>query len=174
MFVPSKVTWNYGDNEVKVEQETGFPESETTTLTVQPSRSETFNIRFRVPRWCNGATAEINNTKQGVAYAPGTWATLRRTWKMGDRVTIRLPMQLTLVPIDKQHPNRIAVMRGPVVLVRDQNPHLILKKADLASNLVPEAKPLNFRLTNQPNEIFVPFYQMGYQQPYSMYFDIKV
>ena len=33
-------------------------------------------------------------------------------------------MRLTLAPIDEQHPHRVAVMYGPVVLVRDQTPVL--------------------------------------------------
>ena len=94
LFVPSEVTWNHDGEEVKVEQETAFPESDTTTLTVRPKAKASFNLKFRVPRWTQGATVAVNGTKQGVTCLPGSWASIQRTWTPGDRATIQLPMRL--------------------------------------------------------------------------------
>ena len=37
---------------------------------------------------------------------------------------LRLRMALALLPVDAQHPKRMAVTYGPVVLVRDESPRL--------------------------------------------------
>jgi hypothetical protein len=79
-------------------------------------------------------------------------------------------MQLTRVPIDPQHPNRVALVYGPVVMVLNDTPTLALD-ADLTKTLRVGDSPLEFELRGQPSKALVPFYKMGYQKPYSMYFD---
>src|SRR5260370_18733962 len=44
LFVPSQVTWNLEGSDIKVEQETSYPESETTTLHLNPTKSTAFNL----------------------------------------------------------------------------------------------------------------------------------
>src|SRR3546814_11746919 len=39
-----------------------------------------------------------------------------RVWREGDRVVIDLPMTVRLQPIDAEHPNLCALLRGPLVL----------------------------------------------------------
>jgi len=173
LFVPSFVTWNCKGTEVIVEQETAYPESDTTIFTVRPSRSANFNLKFRVPRWTNGVTVEVNGSPQAVVSVPGTWATLNRRWNAGDRVTVRIPMHLALAPIDHQHPNRVAVMCGPIVLVRDDSAKLVLDTPDLRRSFSPGARSLEFVLAAQPRSAMVPFFKMGYLQPYTMYFDLN-
>jgi hypothetical protein len=34
-------------------------------------------------------------------------------------VDIRIPMKLRAEPVDKEHPNRVSILYGPVVLVED-------------------------------------------------------
>jgi hypothetical protein len=173
LFVPSAVTWNCDDTEVKVEQETNYPEADTTLLTIRPSRAVAFSLKFRVPRWTRGVRIEVNGTAQELAAEPGTWAVVHRTWDKGDRVSVRLPMQLVLAPIDRQHPNRAAFVYGPVVLVRDDRPTLALSPADIAKGFEASIRSLEFRPVAQPAGLMVPFYRMRYQQPYTMYFDLN-
>ena len=47
---------------------------------------------------------------------PGTFASIRRTWKDGDRVELELPMPLRLEQVDANHPNMVALVQGPLVL----------------------------------------------------------
>jgi len=44
------------------------------------------------------------------------FATIERTWKDGDRIDLELPMPVRLVPINRHHPDVVALMRGPQVL----------------------------------------------------------
>jgi len=48
--------------------------------------------------------------------APGSFATLQRTWKTGDRVKLDLPLAKRLEAIDPRHPNTVALLSGPLVL----------------------------------------------------------
>ena len=173
LFVPSMVTWNQEGTEVKLTQETAFPESDTTVLMVQASKREPFDLKFRVPGWSQGASVEINGAKIDVAAEPGQWATIRRTWSSGDRVTIQLSMGLALAPIDKQHPNRVAITYGPVVLVRDQAPILIPKSPNPSGWIVRKGRSLEFDAGGQSHGPFLPFYKVGEGRPYNMYFDLK-
>jgi DUF1680 family protein len=172
LFVPSQVTWNHEGNEIKVEQETSYPEEEITTLHIRPARSSAFNLKFRVPAWCQGMSFEVNGSKQNVAARPGTWATLQRRWNSGDLVKVRIPMAPRFVPIDKQHPDRVAVAVGPVVLVRQNESKAAVMERDL-SKLLRTGGALEYRVQAQANRPFVPFYRVGEGALYGMYFDLQ-
>jgi hypothetical protein len=174
LFVPSEVTWNRDGSDIKVEQETSYPEADTTTLTMRPAKPTAFDLKVRVPRWCHKATAEVNGKPAEFAASPDGWATLHRTWNPGDRVTVRLAMEPYLAPIDKQHPNRVAVMSGPVVLVRKQESLKIPDTKNLAQWLNRGGNPLKFRASSRSSSTFVPFFQVGLEEPYIMYFDLEV
>lgn len=183
LFVPSTAAWNLDGHEIQVEQETAYPESETVVLTVRPKTSVSFQLRFRVPGWSQGATASVNGNTLDVRAHPGSWATIDRTWNPGDRVTIQIPMRLRFAPIDKQHPQRVALMYGPLVLVQDgrytQRLTRMASEADLSKSIVREGKQLRFRVADLRQNIFMPewggfmpFYQMGQGFPYRMYVDL--
>jgi hypothetical protein len=173
LFVPSQVIWDHEGNEIKVEQATNYPESDTTTLHVTPTASAVFNLKFRVPAWCQGASVEINGSKQEVVCKPGTWATLGRRWSAGDLVKVRLPMSPRLVPIDKQHPDRVAVVVGPVVLVQEQDSMMAAAGRDPSKWMLPSGQPLEYRVPSKPTRPFVPFYRVGMGTSYGMYFDLQ-
>ena len=170
LFVPSVARWNQAGTEVSVAQETAFPESDTTVLTVSPSKPAAFDLRFRVPGWTRGVEVAVNGKPEHVVAEPGTWAVLRRAWRPGDRVTIRLPMRLALAPIDAQHPKRVAVTFGPLVLVRDQTPRLTLQGG--LAEWMTSRPDLEFTTPGQQEGLFMPFYKVGPNSPYNMYFDL--
>ena len=62
-------------------------------------------------------TVRINGAAGIVECKPGTWAIVERTWNPGDRVDVTIPLTLRMEAVDRQHPDRVAVMRGPVVLI---------------------------------------------------------
>ena len=93
LFIPSALNWKA--KSVTVRQSTTFPASDTTTLTV--SGSGTWAMKIRIPSWTKGASIAINGVTQPITANPGTYATLSRTWKSGDTVTIKLPMSLRII-----------------------------------------------------------------------------
>jgi hypothetical protein len=199
LFLPSEVTWQSPAGDVTLVQETSYPDGDATALTVTPARPMSFPLRFRVPSWTRAVTVKVNGADARVDAAPGTWATIARTWSRGDRVDIRIPLTMRLQPVDAQHPDRVAVMRGPVVFVlegayHDPNFRLPLRDEDLEGWLIPEAGTLprgvwstGLPKTQYPTSLRVeppkgtttapvrlrmrPFYEIGENYPYFMYFD---
>src|SRR5262249_3381008 len=51
LYLPSEVAWTRRDGDVKVAQETRYPEAETSTITVTPARDSAFALKLRVPGW---------------------------------------------------------------------------------------------------------------------------
>jgi hypothetical protein len=173
LYVPSDVTWHRGENEIKVEQDTQYPDTDMTMLTVSPARAEEFAMNFRVPRWCSpGLTVTVNGQAAKIDAKPGSWAAIRRKWDAGDRVIVRIPMQLSYAPIDARHPNRVAVTYGPLVLVRCDSTTLFPGKGELSRWMARRGEGLEFDARNQPQGSFVPFYRVGFAQGYHMYFDL--
>ncbi len=109
---------------------------------------------------------------------------VEREWHSGDRVEIRIPLTLRMQAVDKQHPDRVAVVRGPVVLVFEtayHDPFFRLPAGDEELNkwFVPDdtqdAQP-GFFVAKLPDgkpvrSKFRPFYTVEEAYPYKMYFD---
>jgi uncharacterized protein len=174
LFAPSRVRWNHTGAEVAVEQETAFPESDSTTLTVRSVRPATFGIRVRVPAWTKGMSMDVNGSSVSAAShaVAGGWAGITRRWSPGDRMTVRFPMSLALAPVDAQHPRRVAVTYGPLVLVRTETPTPGPPAGDLARWIERRGSGLEFTGPAPERGTFVPFYKIGAGTPYQMYFDL--
>jgi DUF1680 family protein len=173
LLLPSEVTWRTASGvEVRVRQQTVYPESDTSAFTISPDQPADFGLKFRVPGWSSGMALEVNGESVAIVARPGTWASLERHWRPGDTVKIRIPMQLHTVPVDPQHPQRVAVMYGPVVLVKQES-SLLVPGHDPANWMTQEGAGLRFRLLKQGRDAFVPFYAIGHNEPYCMYFDLR-
>ena len=123
----------------------------------------------------------------------------QRTWANGDRVEIRIPLVLRMEAVDRHYPDRVAVLRGPVVLVLEGAYHdpyfrLPARDDDLEKWLVPAewSPPTAYRMPVEEASIprptvfrvvppdgspvrlrFRPYYDIGEGYPYFMYFDRK-
>jgi hypothetical protein len=180
LFVPSEVVWGEGEEAVVVRQDTGYPESDASNLQFYMQRPARFVLRFRVPGWSEGASAVVNGERFELSARPGSWASIEREWCSGDHVAIRIPMELRLVPVDSQHPNRVAVMHGPVVLAMHEaccrRPLLMEPGGDLLSRLIQVGPGPRFRVTDTGPErharFLEPLYAMQEGWPYWLYFDL--
>ncbi|MFB6849123.1 beta-L-arabinofuranosidase domain-containing protein [Streptomyces sp. NPDC056373] len=116
LFVPSVLNWS--ERGITVTQTTAYPVSDTTDLRVTGNAVGTWAMRIRIPGWTAGATISVNGVAQNITTAPGSYATLTRSWASGDTVTVRLPMRIVLRAADDD-PNVAAITYGPVVLSGD-------------------------------------------------------
>jgi DUF1680 family protein len=165
LFLPSEVKWKG----ITLKQESAYPESQSSTLTLQTAKTVQFPLRIRIPGWCKGAAIRVNKERQNVSCTPGTWATVDRTWSSGDQVSIELPMEVKYTCIDRQHPKRVAFVYGPTVLVK-RNQAL---GSDSLSKFRGQPEGNTFRLPLGGEQEFVPFYSVGFHEPYEMYFDLS-
>ena len=182
LYLPSEVVWNGPDGEIKLVQETKYPEAETSLFTLGMKRPAKFALKFRVPGWVKGMSIAVNGAASGVACAPGTWAVCERSWNPGDKVEVRIPLSFRMQPVDRWHPNRAAIVRGPVVYVQEGNNHepvyrFPLDEEALNKQLVPvQNAQAAFKFT-PPDGTDVqgrvrPFYSLIENHIYRMYLDL--
>jgi len=113
-FIASEVSWP--EKGFKLVQDTDFPEREGTTLTVQAKAPTQLALRVRVPYWATrGAHVKVNGASQSIVAAPGSYLTINRVWKTGDKVEISMTMSLHTAPLLGE-PTLQAAMYGPLVL----------------------------------------------------------
>ncbi|MFG0252368.1 MAG: hypothetical protein ACF8NJ_05780, partial [Phycisphaerales bacterium JB038] len=137
---------------------------------------------LRVPAWST-MTVRVNDIAVAAQPEPEQWLVLTRTWHDGDRVAIRLEPRLRALPVDEQHPNRVAMAYGPVVLAQDVDcvtpfdapvPWPML---DWESHLSRPGPELVFLPTQpgthrMPPGAFRPFYDVPERVPYRIYHDL--
>jgi DUF1680 family protein len=172
MFAPSEVRWDRPGGAVEVVQETDYPATDTTRLTVRDPGNGRFAIKLRVPAWAKGATLAVNGVRQ--AATPGALATVSRTWKAGDVVDLVLPQSFRMLAIDDKNPDIAAVMRGPVMYV-GLNPWdgIDGKAIPLPGALAPvEGQDQAWRAVVDGRDlVFVPYSTVGTER-YNTYFKV--
>ena len=111
-YGPSKVTALVADEvAVTIEEETDYPFRGEIRLEVAPARPVEFPLLLRIPGWAEDATVAVNG-RQAPGVTPGSFFTLRRTWRQGDAVELKIPMKLRT---ELRYRNGVAITRGPLV-----------------------------------------------------------
>jgi uncharacterized protein len=140
LFAPSALNWTDGGGKYGLTQQTQYPLDNKVQINVAGTRAAEYTVYVRVPGWTTSdAVLSVNGNRVSEPVKPGTFAAIRRTWKDRDRVELELPMPLRLEAVDANHPNLVALVRGPLVLfaVADAQPGFDkaeLLRARLANN----------------------------------------
>lgn len=85
------------------------------TTLVNPAK---FELRLRVPGWCEGATVSVNKQRIAKPAMERGYVVLTRTWRKGDMVELNLPMPVERIaanPNVKGNQAALALQRGPLV-----------------------------------------------------------
>jgi uncharacterized protein len=118
LFTPSSVQWSDGGGKYGLRQETKFPFDNKIQIQISASQPKEYTLYVRIPGWASpNPVLTVNGKRVSAAVDPGTFASIRNTWKDGDRVELELPMPLRLESVDANHPNIVALMQGPLVLM---------------------------------------------------------
>jgi len=99
--------------EVTVQERTDYPFSDTVTFTLQTGNPVAFPFYLRLPSWCKNPSVTINGQRLSPKSGNRGYLSINRTWKNGDTVVLRLPMQLT-VRRWKAQKNAVSVDYGPL------------------------------------------------------------
>jgi len=118
LFIASEL-----DNETfGLRQQTTFPYPPADTNVAQTeltvTRAGTYTIALRHPAWAGKAYAvSVNGAAVNVAVTEGTasYVTIDRTWSVGDRITVNLPMSLRLEPCPGLE-DYVAFKYGPILM----------------------------------------------------------
>lgn len=100
-----------------------FPLSGKVVISISPEQKEKFTVKLRIPAWSKGTVLAVNGKRMEVT--AGTYAAITRKWSKGDTVELTFDMACRLVDAphgtDPAGDNFRAVVRGPIVLARDEN-----------------------------------------------------
>jgi DUF1680 family protein len=116
LYVPSSVRWSQGAVPCSVQQSGDYPFEDIVSMRVGASRPQEFTLCLRIPGWATGARIEVNGQRWSGATEPGSFVAVARRWRDGDRIELELPRRLRLESIDRQHPDTVALLCGPLVL----------------------------------------------------------
>ncbi|MGH2533008.1 MAG: glycoside hydrolase family 127 protein [Thermomicrobiales bacterium] len=102
---------------VHLRQRTSYPWDGDVAIGVDADGE--FELRLRVPAWCgDGASLEVNGDAQPVDLTSRRYVALRRNWRPGDVVRLRLPMAVRRIachPHVAENAGRVALTRGPIL-----------------------------------------------------------
>lgn len=115
LFIPSTLNWT--QKGITLKQTTEFPFSETTAFELQLNKPQKFNLHFRYPSWVRTGelVVTLNGKTKKVKATPGSYFSLRRKWRNGDRISLRLPMHTQLEYLPDNSP-WASFIYGPIVL----------------------------------------------------------
>jgi DUF1680 family protein len=155
-FVDSEATLSdIGGTQLRIRQQTRYPWDGDVTVILHPSRAVEFTLRIRIPNRTESElyTAEPNlagrfalrvNGKTESPVIENGYIALRRTWQEGDRVELKLPMEIQRIHCDQRvqaNLGLVALQRGPIVFsVEDVDHSQPVKSLVLHSDLPLEAK----------------------------------
>ena len=114
LYGSSEVTAKVGDGAtVTLSEETSYPFDGAIELKVSAAGPTRFPLYLRIPRWCAAPTVEINGQAVSLTARPSAYAMIERTWKAGDRLSLRLPMRVAVRTWEKNK-NAVSVDYGPL------------------------------------------------------------
>jgi DUF1680 family protein len=194
LFIASELDW--AEKGFRLRQDTRFPEQSTTTLTVAAAKPGNLAMCLRIPAWTKGAAVKINGRAIDVTPTPGSYLTLNRVWRAGDKIEMTLPMHLSVEAMPDD-PKTQAFLYGPLVLAGDlgseglteqltvgpnaprlrgmplEIPSFQAAGADPASWIKPAGAPLTFRTTGQKKDVTLAPLNRIFGKRYSVYWHVS-
>jgi hypothetical protein len=117
LFVSSELNWR--EKGMTLRQDTEFPYSETSriTITQAPKTKLPIPILVRYPGWVKPGAfkVKVNGQTVDIITGPSSYVTISRQWKKGDVVDITFPMH-NCIKYLPNNPQYLALMHGPVML----------------------------------------------------------
>jgi hypothetical protein len=139
LYLPSQLRWISPDGaEIKLTQSGDYPFLGGVTMSLRVSRPSTFALRMRIPGWAANPALRVNGAPVPARIVSG-FATLERKWKDGDRIELELALPVRLEAISPQHPDTVALVRGPLVLFAiGDNPTTATRRQLISAERIPQ------------------------------------
>ena len=145
LFVASELNWR--EKGIRLRQETGFPYSETSRITITEGKGQ-FPLLVRYPGWVKPGELKVtvNGKAVDLISGPASYVTIDRSWKKGDVVEVRFPMHNSVKYLPNL-PQYIALMHGPIMLAMktgtEDLAHLIADDSRFGQLAVGKKLPVN-------------------------------
>lgn len=123
VYAPSEVTLKVADGiDVRVKEYTDYPFNGQINFDVSFVDSQVsqafFPFHLRVPSWCKKPVVKVNGQPVTVDAYTGEIVKLNRTWRNGDKLTLELPMD---VSVSRWYDGGVVVERGPLIYALKMN-----------------------------------------------------
>ena len=108
-YGPAWVKTTLNGSWVEIEQETGYPFSDTINFRVEPEKENLFELWLRIPEWCNELNIHIENAR--ISERDG-FKIIRKNWRHGDSFQVTFAAGIQNVEAVN---GEIAFQRGPLL-----------------------------------------------------------
>jgi hypothetical protein len=138
LYIPSTLRWTQDGAQIELTQKSEYPYDAHVQIEVKTSRPAEFAMNLRIPQWAEGASIGVNGKRE--AASAGSFASVKRHWKNGDRIELELPLTKRLEAIDAQHPETVALLVGPIVLfaIMESQPKVTRAQLLAVKKMAPE------------------------------------
>jgi DUF1680 family protein len=117
LYAPSRLTWVQSSVRCSLLQQTDYPAGNGVTITLKLASPVEFAVYLRIPAWSGkGTSASVNGSRVRSEVVPGSFFPIQRTWKTGDKIELEIDQPIRYEPVDAQHADQVALLRGPQVL----------------------------------------------------------
>jgi hypothetical protein len=174
LYVPSKVAWRLRGTRCELTQRTQYPIVPETSIDLQLDQPQNFAVMLRIPAWAGNATrVAVNGRAAEGQPEPGKFFALERTWRSGDRIEVAFDMPIRLEAVDPQHPNTVALLRGPLTLFAIGDAPIRATRAQMlaVSHAAPESDTWKIKTDGGEYE-FKPFASIG-REKYRLYHELS-
>lgn len=113
LYGPCELTTKIDGQAVRITETTDYPFRDTVTFKVKLAQPQKFTLHLRIPEWCSGATIRVNGKLSAIDATAGTFAELKREFRNGDAILLRLPMKVAVETWFEG--NAAVIRRGPLV-----------------------------------------------------------
>lgn len=152
LFEAGRATLSVNGRPVTLTQQTDFPRSGRSTLTLSLDRPATFALQVRAPEWGERMDVKVVGPQGFAVTTERGWATIApRQWKNGDRVTLDINLNAHLVNGAGANANRAALIFGPLVLAYDVRRNPGLPAAAPGALALTRDADVDLRLNEQTN-----------------------
>ena len=163
LYLPLQANWRRdGATALSLTQTGSYPLGDDVAMRVFVPRPVRMALRLRIPAWAGPATRVAVNGRVQPGVTPGRFFTIAREWREGDRITLNIDRTLRLESVDAQHPDRVAVMQGPLALFALGGDVPNFTRAQLTS--IRQRTPGGTEWAFAGSPVFAPYFAFGAEQ----------
>jgi hypothetical protein len=183
LFINSSLNWS--ERNIDIQQYTKWPFEDFSEIVIKEGKKQRFAMHIRYPAWAKqGYRILVNGKEMTFDSQPGSYVTIDRRWRKGDRVRVVTPMNLSLMKTPDPS-SKVNVLYGPIVLAAAlgndapipiiETPVLVSGNQNVSDWLeMTDSSKLIFRTKDvgMPHQMtLMPFFNL-YDQKHTVYFDL--
>ena len=130
IYSASEVNIKVGNGtDVRIEEISNYPFEDQLTFKFHAATAVDFPFYLRIPSWCTNAELFINGKKSSAKPIASKYVNIKRNWKEGDIVVLKLPMKIAIKEWN-ENKNSVSVNYGPLTFSLKIGEEYIKKGSD--------------------------------------------